>query len=313
MRKVLKLLFLVLSLSASGCVVGQYDDCIQTKKENVTVRFSVKDHANNQLLHSVIENISLFFYDLDGKQVTRSTVSKNDLKSFSGTHLQLEPGTYTVVAWANHTSTYSKFFVNEGRPYFERASNYLLNAVAVNGVVETSDSLYYAPKEKGMPLMVVVPKKGNVEVTPEFRNAHIKLDVTVEGYSDVSTRAVDPLTIELTDITSRYSFGMEAHGDKVSYTRLTSNIDKDKNMFRAIFNIPVFNGNTTTHLRVISSAGRLIINPISLKELLGDKVVIDEILHLPIKIKFTEENGLLQAVVIVDLPEWLDNEVKPNI
>jgi len=311
--KTFQIIVLLFLLFTTGCIREDMHDC-RLEKGNITVHFSLKDQTNNQIFLSVVDNVALFVYDMDGKLVTRNVISKNELSIFSGKHLQLTPGTYIVIAGANITDTYSKLITNNERPFHDIDQNYLLNAVPVNGVVENSDPLYYAPKNRSVPLTVTVPAAGSAEVTAEFRHAHVKVDITVEGYDHLSSRATaDPLRVELTDITSRYCFGMVAHGDRVNYVRYAKNTDFDNKVFNTLFNIPVFNKSTTTHIRVTNSAGELIVSPISLRELLGDTIEYDEIQYLPVKIVFTEENGSFKATVVVDLPEWGGDDVKPNI
>jgi len=311
--KAFKLLVIICLFSAWGCIQDPDYDCTPVTRENMTIHFSLKNDANTEMLLTVVDNVTLFLYDANGKQALRKTVSKGEMNQFLGVRLELSPATYTIVAWANHTNTYSRFLTNDDNSYLDQVNNYLLNAVTANGVVDNGDPLYYAPKTKGVPLTVTVPAEGKVEVTAQFRHAHIKIDVTVEGYDHISTRAVDPLTVELTNITSRYSFGMGAHGDRVSYIRPAPQTNAQDKIFNTLFNVPVFDKNTTTHVRVTDSAGELIIDPISIKELLGDKVNPEEIQYLPIRIVFSEKNGLLEATVVVDLPEWSENPVKPNV
>ena len=309
-------LLTALTLFMTGCTKDNSNNCLFEETTNATIYFTLKDKADNDVFYATVDNVELFIYDVAGVQVSRNTVPRNELNMFAGKRLRLNPGTYTVVAWANTTATYSRFFTNENVHWLDRANNYLLNAIAVGSVVEDSDPLYYAPKSKGRPLTLTVPAEGSAEMVAEFRNAHIKVEVTVEGYDHLSTRAIaDPLKIELTDVTSRYNFGMETHGDKVSYVRYAPNIDPDNKVFNTSFNVPVFDRNTAIQLNVINNAGRLILPAISLKEILGDKIEIEveEMVYLPIRIKFTEENGLIQVAVTVDLPEWGEDIVKPSI
>jgi len=313
MKKAIILVTWLFLLSAWGCVREQNYDCPQKTQENTTVLFSLEDGSKNQILLSTLDHISLFLYGPNGKQMLRRNISKGELNLFSGVRLTLDPGTYTIVAWANHTNTYTRFLTNDDRPYLEQANNYLLTAITANGKVVNGDPLYFAPKTKGVPLTVTVPTTGSVEVTAPFRNAHIKLEVTVEGYQNAPAPATDPLTIELTNITSRYSFGLGPHGDRVSYVGSAPLLDAQNKIFRRLFNVPLFDKNTPTYIHVTNSAGQLIDAPVSLKDLLDDKVNLEEILYLPIRIIFTEENGQLKVAVVVDLPEWKEGQVKPNI
>jgi len=309
--KHLKILAILFALLVMGCMESNYE-C--PPKVNTTVYFTLKDKANNEIFSDVVDHVELFIYDRYGFPAGRSMISGRELNMFAGKHLWLEPGTYTIIAEANIGNTYSRLFINEEKPYFEREYNYLLNAVAVNGVVENSDPLYYAPKTRNMPLTITIPERGNADVIAEFRHAHVKLDITVEGYDHIPSRAVvDPLKIELTDITSRYCFGMGAHGDKVSYVQYAPNTDPQDKIFRTSFNIPVFDKNTTTQIRIINNIGQLIIDPISLIDILDDRIDIEELVHLPIRIIITEENGFIKAVITVDLPQWNEEDVKPVV
>jgi len=303
--KLLKLLVLLLSLLAIGCFDSNIDDC----PPMLTVHFSLKDKAENEVFFVEVDNVELFICNSEGKQVNRCNIPKHELTVFAGKRLVLEPGTYSVVAWANTTAAYSKFFTNENELYLDRTNNYLLNAITVNGEVDNGDPLYYAPKAKTTPLTVVIPAKGNTKVIAEMCHAHVKLEITVEGYKQEEHPAANPLKVEVTELSSRYDFGMEAHGEKLSYVQYAPNINLDERLYTAIFNIPVFNNNTITQIIITNSAGQPIIPAFSLKEILGDKIDLEEIRHIPIKIKFTQ----FQVEVTVELPGWGEGIVTPNI
>jgi len=310
--KVFRFLPLPLILSTIGCISYLDDNCSFKKRENVTVYFTLKDKANNEIFADVVSYVELFVYDNNGLMVSRTAINGKELSVFAGKRLWLEPGTYTFIAGANMNS-HSVLITDEKRPYFDIEHNYLISGVVVNGVVENSDPLYYAPKGRKTPLMVTVPENGSTEITAEFRHAHVKLDVTVQGYNHVTRAAVDPLRIELTDITSRYCFNMGVHGEKVNYVQYAPNIDPIEKVFTTSFNVPVFDRETTTQIRIFNNAGQLIVSPISLVELLDDRIDIEELTHLPIRIVFKEENGVFKTIIMVDLPEWGEDEVKPNI
>ena len=301
-----------LMLLLAGCYKSDYNGCVS--KTNATIYFSLKDEANNEVFPATVDNVELFVYNAAGMQISRNIITQSELSLFAGTRLKLEPGTYTVVAWANATAARTRSFTNENMHWLDRTNNYLLNAIAVGGMVEDGDPLYYAPKTKGTPLTLTVPVEGSAEAVAEFRNAHIKVEVTVEGYEHISPRAVaDPLKIELTGITSRYDFAMATHGDRVSYVRYAPNIDVANKIFNTSFNVPVFDRNTITQIRITNNTGRLVIPAISLKEILNDRVEVEKMTYLPVRIKFTEENGLIQVAVTIDIPEWGENIIKPSM
>jgi len=202
--KLLKILAVLLALFVTGCEKSY--EC--PSKTNATIYFTLKDKANNEVFSDVVNHVELFIYDYTGLLVLRSAVPESELSIFAGKRLRLDAGTYTIVAWANTTDARSQIVENKSKHYLDKTNNYILNAITSGGVTENGDPLYYAPKTKSAPLTVVVPDRGNIDLTAEFRNAHIRLDITVEGYTYPSpSRAVaDPLKIELTGITSRLSF-----------------------------------------------------------------------------------------------------------
>ena len=307
--KTLKIILLS-TLFLAGC---KKDTEVCQPKTNTTIRFNLMDVADNDVFTPLVDHVELFIYDLNGRQISRSTVSKSELNLFAGKRLKLNPGTYTVVAWANTTPERSSLVTDDAKSYLDRTNNYLLNAMAVGGVVENGDPLYYAPKPNNIQLRFTVPAEGGVEVLAEMRHAHVKLEITVEGYDNVIYGVSDMLKMEVTDLTSRYGFGMEPHGNKVSYVQNVPIADTEKKVFNTMFNIPIFDKNTDTDVRISNSKGNLIVPAISLKELLGDKINIEKLWHLPIRIIFTEENGLIKVTVKVDLPEWNEEIVQPNV
>lgn len=305
--------FTLLFLSALLFLSVSCNDYLLDSCLNTTIYFSLKDKANNDVFGAVTDHVALFIYDKDGRMAARVQVPKSELALFAGKRLRLNPGQYTIVAWANPTDSRSAFVVNEHGYYLNREANYLLNAVPANGIIPNGDPLFYAPQNYGTPLRVTVPEVGKGEVTAEFRNAHVRLDISVQGYeTSASGSAADPLKIEITDLTSRYDFGMDPHGTKVDYTG-SAPFNHAQKLFVTSFNIPVFDKSATTQIRVTNKAGQLIVPPISLVGLLGNKIVPQELWHLPIEIVFTDHDGVLSVAVKVALPEWEEGGVVPNI
>ena len=308
-----KILLAALMPLLAGCIQEDLSNCISKPIENVTIRFNLI--TQNQFI-ATINRVELFIFNDAGKQVSRHTILQSELAQFAGRRLTLDPGNYTVIAWANASPLHTQFFTNEQAHYDDHAKNYLLTAIAAGGIVEDGDPLYWGPVTKGAPFSLTVPVEGYVDVVIRLRNAHVKVEVTVEGYDHLSSRTgANPLMIELTQITSRYSLQMEPHGDNVSYLHDAPNIDPVNKIFNTTFNVPVFDGNTPTMVRITNSDGVLIVSAISLRELLKDlnKVEIAELAYLPIRVIFTEKDGNLQVTVKVDLPEWGEDIVKPNI
>ena len=271
---------------------------------NTTLYFSLMDKDKNNVFAATVNHVDLFIYDAEGRRV----IPLSEVNIPAGKRLRLDPGDYTVVAWANATPNRTRFFTNEHIHWLNSSNNYLLTA---EGVAEDGDPLYYAPKAKERRLAITVPPQGETEATAEFRHAHVKIEVTVEGYDHRSVGAVpDPLKMELTDITSRYSFGMEAHGNKVSYIRYAPNTDTEKRIFNTLFHVPLFKHNTATHIVVTNNVGEPIVSPVSLKEILGGRIEIEKLTYIPVKITFDDH---LRVTVSVNLPEWSENMIEPTI
>ena len=294
---------------ATGCVREDLEDCLP--EPNTTLRFSLKDDSGNDVFPTEVECAQLFVYDGEGLMVYRSCVSGSELNAFAGKRLRLAPGTYTVVVWAN--AVRSQTVVNESIHWSDMTHNYAITAVPVAGVLDDGDPLYYAPKDKGTPLTLVVPEHGEAEVTAELRHAHVKLDITVEGYDLVSRgEATDPLRIEVTDLTSRYSFAMNTHGERVSYLGHAPYIDSVGGHNR-VFNIPVFDMDTPTRIVITDANGESIHPAIRLSELLDGRIDVENLRYLPVVVRFYEDAGTIRVGIKVDLPGWDEGVVAPNV
>ncbi len=295
-------LLLTISLLTTGCV-GENPEICPPAEPNTTVRFCLTDESGNDIFPTEVESTELFFYDEEGMMVRHSRSSRSELNSFAGTRLWLDPGTYTVVVWAN--TARSQIVVDGNTHWSNGAHNYAMTAVPVNGTLDNGDPLYYAPKDKDTPLTVVVPEQGETEVTVELRHAHVKLEITVEGYDLVSRGdATGPLRMEVTDLTSRYGFAMNAHGERVSYRG---------DGYNRVFNIPVFDRDTPTRVVLTDSNGVPVHPAIRLSELLGDNTDMESLRYLPIVVRFYEADDTIQVGITVDLPGWDEGEVTPNV
>ena len=289
------LIFILVALLPAGCIDSQLEICPPLM--NTTLYFSLKDKDNNDVFSATVDHVDLFVYDAMGRKIT--PLGEEGIRG--GKRLRLEPGTYSVVAWANATPLHTRIVTQESAHWLNSSENYLLTA---NGTVEDGDPLYYAPLEKGKSLTLTVPLQGEVEATVPFTHAHVQIEVTVEGIE------ADLLKMELTEITSRYSFGLEAHGNRVSYIRNVHPTGSDKKRFNTSFHVPLFDAATPTQLLVNQDDGGLIVPSISIRELLGNKIDIEKLTHLPIRITFDDQ---LRVAIYVDLPEWGEDMVKPNI
>ncbi len=311
MRQTIKYsyLLLIISLLVAGCNIKE-DFTICPPKPNTTVCFRLEDYAANEIFQPTMECAELFVYDGDGMMVSRSRISKAELNAFAGKRLRLDPGTYTVAVWAN--AVRSQIVVNENIHWSNSTHNHVMTAVPVGGALDDGDPLYYAPMDNGAPLTVVVPEQGEAEVTIELRHAHVKLDITVEGYGLVSRGdATGPLRMEVTDLTSRYGFDMNAHGERISYHGY-AHYDDSADGHNRMFNIPVFDRDTPTRIVITDSDGEPVHPAIQLSELLGDKIDVKKLRYLPITVRFYEDAGI-QVAITVDLPGWSEGVVTPNV
>ncbi len=273
--------------------------------------FSLKDYSDNEIFPATVECAELFVYDGEGMMVSRSRISGVELNGFAGKRLYLDPGIYTMVIWAN--AIRSQIVVNENIHWSNMTYNHVMTAVPVDEALDDGDPLYYAPNDNGTPLTVVVPEQGEVEVTAELRHAHVKLDITVEGYGLVSrSDAGDPLRMEVTDLTSRYCFSMNAHGEQVNYCGHAPYTDSADGHNR-VFNIPVFDIDTPTRIVITDSDGESIHPAIRLSELLNDRIDLRKLRYLPITVRFYEDDGTIKVGITVDLPGWDEGMVTPNV
>ncbi|MDR2936299.1 MAG: FimB/Mfa2 family fimbrial subunit [Rikenellaceae bacterium] len=305
-------LLLVISSLATGCIKDDIWNC--PPKVNTTVYFSLEDYDGNDIFPTEVDRVELFVYDSEGMLASRSSISKGELNIFTGKRLYLDPGTYTVIVWAN--AVRSQIVVNEDIHWLDRTHNHAMTAVPAGGALDDGDPLWYAPKENGTPLTVVVPGQGEVEVTAELRHAHVKLDVTVEGYDLVSrSDATEPLRMEVTDLTSRYDFDMNAHGERVSYQGHAP-YTGSAGGYNRMFNIPVFDRDTPIRILITDSNGEQIHPDIRLSELLNESIDVKKLRYMPVIVRFSEDIGdpaTIRVEVTVDLPGWSEGAVSPEM
>ena len=302
-------LLLILSLLATGCIKADLETC--PTEPNTTVYFSLKDYSGNDIFPASVECAELFVYDDEGMMVSRSRISKAELNVFAGKRLYLDPGTYTLVVWAN--AVRSQIVVNENIHWSNTTHNHAMTAVPVDGTLDNGDPLYYAPMDKDTPLKVVVPEQGETGIVAELRHAHVKLDITVEGYDLVSRGdATGPLRVKVTDLTSRYGFDMNAHGERISYRNYAPYAGSGKGHNR-MFNIPVFDIDTPTRIVITDSDGESVHPDIRLSELFSDRIDVEKLRYLPVVVRFYEDAGTIQVDITVDLPGWDEGVVAPNV
>lgn len=310
--RTIKIVVLSLALFlAWGCIDSRLRDCPPKAVPNTTIYFSYKDAQDKEQFITKIHSVELFIYDKEGKKIERHTIAKEALEQFVGAKLYLKPGHYDVIAWGNVSDELTHIFTDQTIPYPEREENYLLTAVEKEGRVGSGDPLYYAPS-RNAPLLLSVPKEGEVEVTANFKHAHVMLDISVVGYElEQSKSALEPLQIEVTNLTSRYCFRCIPHGEIVSYRGSGAYLGSGPTLYNGYFNVPRFEESTPTEIILKNSRGEQISPPISLRKIVEGNIDLEKVYYIPIKVLFEKKGEGYSVVVIIEMPGWGDHIVIP--
>lgn len=315
-------LLLFSALFFNSCIGEDLDSCPEIVGNNLTIEFLYTDKDNNHkdIFPDKINQVDLFVFNDKGHYVTTRSVDQASLSVFAGTQLQLDPGTYRLVMWANAADRCTFGKVNSGHIFqdaFLGNATIDENSVAVNG-----DKLYYAPDTRPTSfaseqtpqegLILTVPEKGTASTSVHFKRAHIHLVAYIKGLSDLSPQGEQlPPVVELTNIPPYHDFNMQTFGECIRYCDVSEYTTVEgKKMAMIEFFTPLFDEDTPMELIIKKQSDGTTLTTISLAEFLKENNIIignSVDLVLPILIEY------IQGDVKINLPSWEQNPVSPEL
>ncbi|MCD8185909.1 MAG: FimB/Mfa2 family fimbrial subunit [Rikenellaceae bacterium] len=163
-------------LCGASCIREDRSDC---PEPGYRVTFYYPGNGDTDIFPEKIDHLLLYVYDAAGDLVDSRSLSRQALALFQGVSLDLAPGDYTLVSWAN-AAEYSTVLHPQT---LDRAGLYQSQWLA-GETMENFDSLYYAAKT------VTVESYGPQTERLDFVSAHIDLEVYLAGYGTVPSWSV---------------------------------------------------------------------------------------------------------------------------
>ena len=201
-------LFLLL-LALAGCFREEYGFC--PAPYNVTLRYRLPDGAGGDAFRQNISRVTAAVYDQSGALVQTVSTTDTDHASFQGIRLNLDPGTYRVIAWGNAGA--NTVLNNIMGTYTDGATTVTYNNL-LTGTVGNGDPVYYAPStvqtrsgNADGEFVITLADGESYEGTIDFRSAYRHVEVFVKGFE---SNGVTTPTVELTGLPPGLTFlGMD--------------------------------------------------------------------------------------------------------
>ncbi|GAB6010399.1 FimB/Mfa2 family fimbrial subunit, partial [Dysgonomonas reticulitermitis] len=209
------LLFFVYVLA--GCIDEDLDYCPEITENNLILKFVHTDGAGADIFPGNIHRTEVFVFDVNGYFVQHQSVEKEALSVFAGTELNLAAGTYRIVCWGNAYDKTTLDNLSAGSLFSDAFAGF--GIPDASGIATGGDPLYYAPRalSPSQSFIVTVPEQGVETAVVDFCSAHIKIEIYIKGFGDISDQG-EPLLplVELTDLSAGYDFDMQASAPVIS-------------------------------------------------------------------------------------------------
>lgn len=252
--------------------------------------------GTTEIFPDKISRVDMYVFDSEGNCVSSAMLPVEQVESRIAELPPLDPGDYHIVCLGNpHNTVVDRLSSSDyGKIVF-------MDEAYLNGeVVAGNDSLYFAAIDYRV-------TDEDQRRTIEFESSHYDLSVEVAGVPAPGTKAAGLPSIRVCGVSPHTSFENEACGEPTDYV-LDAAHDADRRYLSATANIMRHSDHSAVDVCVVTDSGETLAE-VNLDEFLADNPEIDcnkqEVL-IPIYIEFKS------GEVIVKLPEWYVEEVKPE-
>lgn len=305
--RVLRLTILLLAvITMQGCSLrDNYDRCPPKGKG---IKFRYLGDGTNDIFQEKIDKVNFYVFDQDGNYVASYELGRKELRDFQGIYLNLEPGNYNYIAWANTSKNTQLSNIDNG----QNISDLYLIHTLVDEPRNSIDSLYYANSVRIVTKGDVVPRgvDGESDII-DFRRAHTNIEVFVKGYSGLELDNSLASVVNLSGFLSQYSFEMEPQGNEVVYNNTGSVVSKGgTRVSESSFFIPkIYDDAEYIKLDVFAGGDENLHTEIDLMRFVKENNIDlnKEELVISILIEYKDLD------VIVSVPKWEIEEVEPGI
>ncbi len=300
-----------------GCVKNSRDDCDTPAERNLVLHFEYFDQEENDIFAERIEMVDVVIFDEQFNFYNWVYLSKQNLDEFRGVRLEVEPGDYHLICWANLSSSRDEI------PDDQSAS--LGQSVIHHNNRATADPLHFAPDRRSLPLgratrsgsltdegtwLLSVPATGAKEDTVAFMSAHRTVNVYLQNFPGMDDPEPVYPDVAIENLSEYYSFTLGRSPKNAYFLQQPEEITVEGERYCYVkFYIPHFDGDNDINV-VISEPGQDVLETVTMEKILelneieelydGDDIVLDLALVWG------------DSLVEVTLPKFKTEEIKPE-
>jgi hypothetical protein len=255
-----------------------------------------------------VTSVNLYVFDSEDRLLEKycRRLEQNDLKSYQGVKLSLNPGEYRFVCLGNDYDLTEVYNTDCG----DMSGITYRNPDCFETLCEGNDSLYLGSKH------IVIPEDAwYFRDKIRLYSSHLKVSYTVKGYyGDEPTRAGGYLGLRVKNLAPQSSFDQAhaqnlGHGEKVDYApEFDWNSENGDHVAR--FNIMRHEADNSVEFELVDKATGTVLHTLALKDFLAEyeeyiDVTKQEVL-IPIVVEFKTVG------ITVTIADWVVNNVTPG-
>jgi hypothetical protein len=287
-------LTVLLTLPFSACVDEQnLDQCPM----EVTLTFDYLENGIDRFARD-INTVDVFVFDANGVFLFTQHVSKSDLNRFQSVRLDLLPGDYQVVCWANLTDHSGLSSLVPGVTTIDEAYVQIASSA-------TGDALYFAPGgTNGMgDNKLHVNTMESTTKNMHFVRANRRINVYIQGIEYTQSGSGAAPSVDANNLWSKYNFASETQSNRISFRQQAHTTTTPNGaMYLTTFYSDLGTITSDMEIVVANSFGK-IVAVINLQEYIAQHPNIGAN-DIDILITFNLDNTTMDLGVSVTLPDW---------
>lgn len=303
MKKLLYLsLPLVMMVLLASCIKDNIEGCERD------IVFEYYADGDTDVFPKHVTSVNLYVFDSEDRLLEKycRRLEQNDLKSYQGVKLSLNPGEYRFVCLGNDYDLTEVYNTDCG----DMSGITYRNPDCFETLCEGNDSLYLGSKN------IVIPEDAwYFRDKIRLYSSHLKVSYTVKGYyGDELTRAGSYLDLRVKNLAPQSSFDQAhaqnlGHGEKVDYApEFDWNSENGDHVAR--FNIMRHEADNSVEFELVDKATGTVLHTLALKDFLAEyeeyiDVTKQEVL-IPIVVEFKTVG------ITVTIADWVVNNVTPG-
>ncbi len=306
-------LLLSIIILLNGCIRDDTDSCPAVQNDNLILEFYYTDNKGTDIFSEKIHKVDIFIFDNNKRLVLKNSVGLISLSDFKGIRINLPPGVYHIISWAN-ADTKTIFAGLDTGGLFNNA--FLGPVLDKEGTTDSLDPLYYAQAHGKdsftESFCISVPEHGIVKAISSFKRAHIKINLFIKGLEDKSPEGgfLAPL-VEIAHTPSFYNFEMQTFGNPITYRKHSSlQTVEGQQIAESSFCTPVFSTETPMEVNIRKQSDGSTVATVSLKEfIIENNIKLDNNAETVISI-LVEFKGTSIGITV---PGWAQSPIDPEL